>query len=74
MDKLWILDFGCSNHMMGRKEFSHNLTSTYPYIIGLSNGATVVAVQKSNGRLNPEFKIPNMLLIPNLKFNLISLA
>lgn len=62
-----------SNHSI-RKEFLQHSHSIYPYSINLPNRAEVVVVQQGNINLPPNLKIPNVLFIREIKFNLISLV
>lgn len=73
MRNLWILDSGCSTHMTGRVDSLWNLNSIYPYTIGFPNGTEAVALHKETVRLSSELTIHNVLLIPDLKCNLIFL-
>lgn len=48
--------------------------SLYPFTIELPIGGKTIALQEGIVHLSPEFKIHNVLFIPELKCNLIYLA
>lgn len=51
-----------------------DLLSIYPYTIGLPNGAKTVALHEGAVRLSPKLNIHNVLFIPELKCNSITLS
>lgn len=66
--KIQILDSGW------RKRIYKHLQPTSPYTIGMPNEAETVGVEKGSVCLGLNFIFHNVLHIPNLKFNLISLG
>lgn len=58
-----FLDFGCSNHMTGRKDILKNLQPTGPYNIRLSNGTEVIAFEQGSVCLGPKFIIHNVFYL-----------
>lgn len=60
--------------MSCRKNFLTNLHPSSPYRIELPNGTKTVALHKGNAYLGPNFTVKNILFIPELKYNLISLT
>lgn len=74
MSEQWILDTGCSHHMIGRKNFLRNLSSTPPYRIVLPNGTTSIGVEIGSVSLSPQIFIKCVLYIPHLQCILISLS
>lgn len=70
----WILDLGCSHHVIGKKDFLTNLHSIPPNIIEIPNGNEAVACKKGSACVGPNLKIHNILFMPYIKCNLISLG
>lgn len=60
--------------MPGRKVFLNHLSPISPYTIGLPNGLEATGVEMGYVSLSPDFTINNVLLIPQLRCNLISIS
>lgn len=70
----WILDTGASNHMTGSSNFLDNLTSILSCNVGLPNGTNTVATKKGTVVFDYDFSLKNVLLVPDLRCNLISVS
>lgn len=60
--------------MSGKRDFFLNLQPCGPYLIGLPNGSTMVAPERGSVFMGPNFTVHNILFIPELKCNFISLG
>lgn len=74
---MWYLDSGCSNHMTSNSNIYSNLDSSLKSKVKLGNGELVdvtrkgmISVQTKKG---PKF-IPEVLLVPSLHQNLLSIS
>ncbi|KAK4426472.1 hypothetical protein Salat_1415800 [Sesamum alatum] len=70
---IWILDIGASNHMTGRKELLSELKDTIPMSVYLSNGARTTATMVGRVVFSPKMELANVLYVPDLTCNLISI-
>ncbi|KAI4345002.1 hypothetical protein L6164_012172 [Bauhinia variegata] len=75
---IWYLDSGCSNHMSGDKETFAELDETFNDIVKFGDHSTVevrgrdkVSIQTKSGHVQ---SILNVLYVPNLKTNLLSIG
>ena len=75
---VWYLDTGCSNHMTGHKEWFVTLDEAVKTKVKFADDRTVQAegmgqilVQRKDGK---ESFISNVLYVPNMKSNLLSLG
>lgn len=70
----WLLDSGASQHMTGTISFLSNIRTIPPCLVGLPNGARTIAVQCGDVRLTSMLLITNVLYVPSLTCNLISVS
>nr|XP_028964703.1 uncharacterized protein LOC114827175 [Malus domestica] len=75
--KVWFVDIGCSNHMTANKNILHNVDTTNLTRVKMGNGQLVdtlgrgtIAVHTKNGKMF----IKDVMLVPDLKQNLLSLG
>ena len=59
--------------MTGKKKLLRELKDTALMTIYLPNGAKMVARMVGRARLSPEIELTNVLYVPNLTCNLISI-
>ena len=75
---MWYLDTGCSNHMCGDKMMFSNLDETFCNTVKFSDNSTVFFLGKGMVTLqtkeNSSHTISNVLFVPNLKTNLLSVG
>ncbi|KAK2417383.1 putative mitochondrial protein [Trifolium repens] len=76
--KLWYLDTGCSNHMIGHREWLLEFDDKFKSTVKFADNSTVsvegkgkVMVQRKNG--NHAF-VTDVLYVPTMKHNLLSLG
>ncbi|CAA7057513.1 unnamed protein product [Microthlaspi erraticum] len=70
----WVLDTGASNHMTGYIEFLVDQKYALPCSVGLPNGTQSVCREKGTVVFDEEFELRNVLFVPDLKCNLISVS
>ncbi|CAH9102110.1 unnamed protein product [Cuscuta epithymum] len=70
----WLLDSGASLHMTGQESILTNIHKIPPMPIFLPNGEVTHATSKGDVQLSRAIKMTNVLLVPGLTCNLISLA
>ena len=76
-NRLWYLDTGASSHMTGKKSFFHQIDENQKGKVKFGDGSTIPYNRKGNISIN--FKtyevmiIPNILYLPDLKPNILSL-
>ena len=46
MEKVWFLDFGCNNHMIGNKEWFSELDESFSQTVKLGNNTRMAVVGK----------------------------
>ena len=71
---IWIIDSGASQHMTGTLECLTNLKEIMACPIGLPNGEQVMALKEGSVCLGKHIKLDNVLYVPNLNCNLISVS
>ena len=70
----WILDSGASEHMSSDRQALHDLTLLkYPILVNLPNGTQVKVVYKGRLQVAKSLTLQDVLLVPNFKFNLLSI-
>ncbi|CAH9054627.1 unnamed protein product, partial [Cuscuta europaea] len=70
----WMLDSGASLHMTGQSDLLMNPKEINPMSVHLPNGDVTFATSQGMVRLCDKFTLKNVLLVPGLTCNLISLA
>ncbi|XP_019161962.1 PREDICTED: uncharacterized protein LOC109158500 [Ipomoea nil] len=72
---LWYLDSGCSNHTCGDEKVFSELNTSYRDTVKLDNNSIVPVMGKGKVAIqtkeNSTFTISNILLVPELKTNLL---
>ncbi|KAM2288348.1 hypothetical protein ACFXTI_029233 [Malus domestica] len=75
--KVWFVDSGCSNHMTANKNILHNVDTTNLTRVKMGNGQLVDTLGRGNivvHTKNGKMFIKDVMLVPNLKQNLLSLG
>ena len=70
----WMLDSGASCHMASDVYVMDTIERIAPVIIGLSNGTYAVAGEKGSVALGGGIKLENVLCVPKLNCNLVSIS
>lgn len=70
----WVLDTGASNHMTGNLNLLTDVTTILSCNVGLPNGHNVMTNQKGSVVFDVDFSLKNVLLVPELRCNLISVS
>jgi len=70
----WIIDTGASNHMTGNINLLSNVKQTDPCNIGLPDGNRVISVKSGTIHLSDRLTLMNVLFVPSLRYNLISVS
>ncbi|KAL1219887.1 Retrovirus-related Pol polyprotein from transposon TNT 1-94 [Cardamine amara subsp. amara] len=70
----WVLDSGASNHMTGYEDLLCYSKYILPCTIGLPNGEKIIARKKGTVVFDEDFELKNVLFVPDLKCNLISVS
>nr|GLL39973.1 copia protein (gag-int-pol protein) [Ipomoea trifida] len=73
-DHTWIIDTGASNHMTGNVNILHNVSNMTGCPVGLPDGRSTVATKKGLVNLDEILKMHNVLYVPELNCNLISVS
>ncbi|XP_010495419.1 PREDICTED: uncharacterized protein LOC104772515 [Camelina sativa] len=68
----WVLDTGATNHMTGFSDLLSDQKYILPCTIGLPNGNNSLAKEKGTVKFDDDFELRNVLFVPELKCNLIS--
>lgn len=71
---IWIVDTGASNHMTGNVRFLHKMKSVQGCPVGLPNGEQAAATQEESVILEGGLQLNNVLYVPGLNCNLISVS
>ena len=71
---LWMLDSGASAHMVCDVNLVSNLQRISPTAIRLPSGDCTVAREVGSVTLGDGIKLDNVLCVPNLNFNLVSIS
>ncbi|KAL5769621.1 hypothetical protein ACOSP7_013775 [Xanthoceras sorbifolium] len=75
---MWYLDTGCSNHMCGDKKVFSDLHEPFRNTVKFGDNSTISVVGKGNVTLqtkeNSTHIISNVLFVPDLKTNLLSVG
>ncbi|XP_012840356.1 PREDICTED: uncharacterized protein LOC105960698 [Erythranthe guttata] len=70
----WIIDSGASHHMTGCDDLLTKSHDVHNYPVGLPNGAEIVATKEGTTVLGEQIKLNNVLFVPNLNCNLLSVG
>ncbi|GAU36022.1 hypothetical protein TSUD_211600 [Trifolium subterraneum] len=73
----WFLDSGCSNHMVGNKDWLYELDESYRDTVKLGDDSKMNVMGKGNVKLSIDGKIhviTGVFYIPGLKSNLLSIG
>nr|XP_015900221.1 uncharacterized protein LOC107433446 [Ziziphus jujuba var. spinosa] len=77
-ENLWYLDIGCSNHMCGVKSAFSDLDESFRNTIKFGDNSTVSVMGKERVSIqtkrNSTLSIPDVLYVPDLKSNLLSVG
>ncbi|KAL5767506.1 hypothetical protein ACOSQ2_014289 [Xanthoceras sorbifolium] len=75
---IWYLDTSCSNHMCGDKRVLSNLDESFRNTVKFGDNSTVFVLGKGNVTVqtkeNSIHTISNVLFVPDLKTNLLSVG
>lgn len=70
----WVLDTGATNHMTGFCDLLKKQKYMLPCGIGLPNGKQSLSREKWTVMFDDEFEHKNVLFVPDLRYNLISIS
>ena len=70
----WIIDTGASNHMTGNLNHMHELRDIQSCPVGLPNGQHTTTIKEGSVVLDGGLKLTNVLYVPKLNCNLISVS
>ncbi|CAH9126867.1 unnamed protein product, partial [Cuscuta epithymum] len=70
----WIIDTSATNHVCGNLTVLRQIKSIEPCSVGLPDGQTVMATQEGRVILSDNFYLNNVLYVPELNCNLISVS
>ncbi|GAU16044.1 hypothetical protein TSUD_339150 [Trifolium subterraneum] len=76
-DQVWFLDSGCSNHMIGTKEWLFDFDDTFRETVKLGDNSTMPVMGKGNVKICLQGRISvitNVYYLPNLRNNLLSIG
>lgn len=73
-DDQWIIDTGASNHMSGNIELFTHLHDIPSSPVGLPNGKVTNATKEGQIKLNEKLILENVLFVPALTCNLLSVS
>jgi hypothetical protein len=74
---LWFLDSGCSNHMIGEKEWFFDFDNSYKDSVKLGDDSRMSVMGKGSVKLhinNIVYVISDVYYVPGLKTNLLSIG
>lgn len=75
---MWYLDTGCSNHMCGEKEAFSNLDESFRSSVKFGDNSKISVIGKGKVTIqtkgNSTHTIANVLFVPDLKTNLLSVG
>ena len=72
--RAWIIDIGASHHMTRSLKLLCDVKSVIACPVGLPNGKEVMAEKKGNIVLDGRLKLTNVLYVPSLNCNMISVS
>ena len=71
---VWLLDSGASYHMTGDLKKLSKVRDIQPVLVGMSNGDNSIATKSGLVQLNSKIVLYDVLFVPGLNCNLISIA
>ncbi|KAH7570754.1 hypothetical protein JRO89_XS05G0177800 [Xanthoceras sorbifolium] len=72
--KSWIIDTGATHHVTGDLSWLFDTMVLFECPVGLPNGESVVATQSGSVRLSDKITLQNVLYVPKLNCNLLSVS
>ncbi|KAL6336644.1 hypothetical protein AAG906_035958 [Vitis piasezkii] len=72
--KSWIIDTGATHHVTGDLSWLFDTIALFECPVGLPNGESVVATQSGSVRLSNNITLKNVLYVPKLNCNLLSVS
>jgi hypothetical protein len=76
-EEIWFLDFGCTNHMVGNKDWLNEFDESYRVSVKLGDDSKMLVMGRGNVRLCINGRIhviTSVYYIPGLKTNLLSIG
>ncbi|CAM8888286.1 unnamed protein product [Rhodiola kirilowii] len=71
----WILDSGATDHITSHMHLLHDVkTLQIPYEVLMPNGSTASVTHIGSCHINQQLTIHDVLLVPDFKFNLLSIG
>ncbi|XP_021756883.1 uncharacterized protein LOC110721955 [Chenopodium quinoa] len=70
----WIIDTGCSHHVTGNLSCLTDVREVSPCNVGLLDGQNVIAMKEGVVKLTEKITLSNVLFVPKLNCNLISVS
>ncbi|XP_075489666.1 uncharacterized protein LOC142528501 [Primulina tabacum] len=70
----WIIDTGCSHHVTGNESCLLNIKAISSCPVRLPDGQTLAATEEGAVQLTDTIRLQNVLYVPNLQCNLISVS
>ena len=70
----WLLDSGATCHMTGDLKKLNMVHNVSPILVKMPNGQNSLASKQGTVKLNPRITLHDVLLVPGLTCNLISVA
>lgn len=72
--RLWIIDSGATHHVTGDASWLRDIERIPGRLVGLPNGKRVIGTHSGRVRLSNKIVLKNVLLVPKLNCNLISVS
>ncbi|RVW97398.1 Retrovirus-related Pol polyprotein from transposon TNT 1-94 [Vitis vinifera] len=72
--KSWIIDTGATHHVTSDLSWLFDTIALFECPVGLPNGESVVATQSGSVRLSNNITLKNVLYVPKLNCNLLSVS
>ncbi|KAH7545427.1 hypothetical protein FEM48_Zijuj01G0092700 [Ziziphus jujuba var. spinosa] len=72
--KSWIIDTEATHHVTGDLSWLFDTMALFECPVGLPNGESVVATQSGSVRLSDKITLKNVLYVPKLNCNLLSVS
>lgn len=73
-DTPWLLESGASHHMTGIIDHLFDCSNIPPFPVSLPDGVHTTATTQGSVRLSPTLVLHNVLFMPNIKCNHISVG